>query len=166
MSQGRPTTFTEELASMICELIATGESLRSICKDEEMPAISTVMLWAAKDRRAVKDGVESPYPGFSEQYDYACEARLLYNADELLDIADDATNDWMEKHDPEGECTGYQLNGEHVNRSKLRIETRKWLLSKLLPKFADKQQIDHTSNGKTIKTFADLYGGTAKPESD
>ncbi|EDT6018112.1 DNA packaging protein, partial [Salmonella enterica subsp. enterica] len=55
-------------------------------------------------------------------------------AEELFDIADDGTNDWMEKLDKDGEAIGYQLNGEHVQRSKLRIDTRKWYLSKIMPK--------------------------------
>ncbi|WP_074633943.1 hypothetical protein [Nitrosospira multiformis] len=53
-------------------------------------------------------------------------------AEHALDIADDGSNDWMESHDPENR--GWQFNGEHVQRSRLRVETRKWFLSKLMPK--------------------------------
>lgn len=55
-------------------------------------------------------------------------------ADEVIDISDDGSNDWMEKFSKEGEAIGWTINGEHVQRSKLRVDTRKWLLSKCLPK--------------------------------
>jgi len=59
-------------------------------------------------------------------------------AEECLEIADDATNDWMEVYDEEGNVS-YKLNGEHVQRSKLRIETRLKLLAKFNPKkYSDK----------------------------
>ena len=54
--------------------------------------------------------------------------------DELLEIADDATNDWMEKRDRDGEAIGWMVNGEHIQRSRVRIDTRKWIMSKRAPK--------------------------------
>ena len=58
-------------------------------------------------------------------------------ADEMLEIADDGSNDWMLRKD--GDKEFYVLNGEHVQRSRLRLDTRKWLLSKALPKvYGDK----------------------------
>lgn len=47
-----------------------------------------------------------------------------------LEIADDGTNDWMER----AENKGWEFNGENVQRSKLRIETRLKLLAKWNPK--------------------------------
>ncbi len=136
---GRPSAYSEKIAAKICERLAGGESLRSICRDGKMPAMSTVMLWAANNRE-----------GFSERYDKACEARFWYHADELLDIADDGRNDFMEKLDPEGQCIGYVQNGESVGRSRLRVDTRKWLLSKMIPKFSDKVQLEHSGTTKMV----------------
>jgi hypothetical protein len=127
MEKGRPSKHTKAIAAEVCLRLAGGESLRRICKDEHTPAISTIMLWVVEDRC-----------GFSEQYAKACEARLHFHADELLDIADDGRNDWMEQISNEGEVIGYKVNGEAVTRSRLRVDTRKWLLSKLLPKYRDK----------------------------
>jgi hypothetical protein len=153
MAGGRPTKYTQELADEICARIADGQSLREICRDDDLPVMSTIMLWAAKDRRALAENKESDYKGFSEQYESACEARLLMHAEELLDIADDGTNDWMERTDREGQNIGWQVNGEAMQRSRLRVDTRKWLLSKLLPKYADKQAHEHSGvNGEPIKT--------------
>jgi hypothetical protein len=54
--------------------------------------------------------------------------------EEATDIADDGRNDWIEQLGPEGQCEGWRLNGEHVQRSRLRIETRLKLAEKMLPK--------------------------------
>ncbi len=140
---GRPSAYTEEIATEILSRMAGGESVKSICDDAHIPARSTVMLWVAEDRE-----------GFSDRYAKACQARAHYWADELLDIADDGSNDWMERTDPDGNIIGFVVNGEAVSRSKLRVDSRKWLLSKMLPKFADKQEIQHTGkNGEAIQWY-------------
>lgn len=138
---GAESTYTEELAEAICLRIACGESLRSICLDTDMPSKSTVLLWVARDRE-----------GFSDQYEAACMARAHHWADELLDIADDGSNDFMDKIGKDG--VGVEaLNSEHIQRSRLRVDSRKWLLSKMLPKFADKQHHELTGkDGQPIKT--------------
>lgn len=132
MTRGRPTDYTPKIAETICELLASGMSLREVCRSDDMPHESTVRLWAMQDR-----------DGFSTHYARAREIGYQMMADELLEIADDAKNDWMERNS-EGE-PGYVLNGEHVQRSRLRLDTRKWMLSKVLPKvYGDKQTIDNT----------------------
>jgi hypothetical protein len=120
--RGRPARYTQELADLICERLAEGEPLRQICRDEGMPAASTVRLWIVDDVN-----------GFSAQYARAREIQAHTMAEEILEIADDARNDWMERQDDKGGA-GYDFMGEHVQRSKLRSENRKWLLSKMLPK--------------------------------
>lgn len=150
--EGRPTAYSKEMADEICERMASGQSLRHICSDQYMPAISTVMLWRAKDKASTDDN-DNPYKGFSEQYEIAQEARFYYHADELLDIADDGTNDWMERVDKDGNESGWQVNGEAIQRSRLRVDARKWMLSKLLPKYADKVQQEVSGpNGGAVKT--------------
>ncbi len=57
-------------------------------------------------------------------------------AEELIDIADDGSNDWMQvfsKQEP-GKAIGWIENGEALRRSTLRVETRKWVMSRLLAK--------------------------------
>lgn len=120
--RGRPSAFAQALADKICERLASGESLRSICRDEDMPNERTVRRW-------VYDDVE----GFSPQYARARDIGLDSMADELLEIADDGTNDWMERQGKDGESY-YVANGEAMGRSRLRVDTRKWLLSKIAPK--------------------------------
>jgi hypothetical protein len=144
----RPTIFSEEITSIVCDRLASGESLRSICRDEDMPAITTIMRWLITK--------EPQFIEFRQQYEIAREIQAETLADELLDIADDGTNDWVERFDKDGGDSTYTLNGEHVQRSRLRVDTRKWYLSKVLPKFADKQHIDHTTKGDKIGDKIDL----------
>ncbi len=132
--RGRPSRYSKAVAKAICERLAEGESLRSICRDENMPAHSTVVKWALEDRN-----------GFYDQYAKAREIGLDVMADELLDIADDGSNDWMERFGKDGESLGWMINGEAVSRSRLRVDTRKWYLSKLAPKrFGDRVALEHT----------------------
>ena len=114
--------FSQEAADRILEALADGRSLRSICDDEGAPAKSTVMRWLAE------------HEAFRDAYAFAREAQADALVDEMLDIADDARNDWMEKRNADGEAIGWQENGEALRRSALRIDARKWMASKLRPK--------------------------------
>ncbi len=114
--KGRPTIFTQELADTICNRIAEGKSLRRICKDPEMPSRKTVYLWLLDEGK--KD--------FLHQYNVAGDIRADELFDELVEIAD--------------------AEGKDVIRDRLRVDTRKWYLSKVMPKkFGEK--LDLTSLG-------------------
>lgn len=121
----RPSGYTDKLGKEICIRLMLGESLRSICLDESMPDKATVCRWLADEEK---------YQSFCDQYARARSIQAEMGADEIIDIADDGSNDWMERNNAEGECVGWQLNGENVQRSKLRVDARKWVASRLLPK--------------------------------
>lgn len=141
---GRPSSYTDEMAQDICDRIAMGESLRSICLDDHMPDQKTVYRWLRRE-----DDVGDR---FRQQYARAREDQADTYADEQTDIADDGSNDWMEKRSADGQSIGWTLNGEHVQRSKLRIETRRWLAGKLRPKkYGDKAELHHTGAVATVK---------------
>ncbi len=128
---GRPSRYTADLAAEICRRLAEGETLRAICRDEAMPAISTVMGWLFNGK----------HEDFSEQYARARARQADALFDEALEIADDASGDWAV--DKDGKKT---LDHEHVQRSRLRVDTRKWAAGKLAPKrYGDKLQ--HTGEG-------------------
>ena len=140
VKQGRPTKYTQKLADKICKQIAEGDSIRTIVKQETMPSSSTIFRWLLNEERKV----------FWEQYEKArnIQAELMF--EELLDIADDGFNDFMERESKEG-VSFTTLNPEAIGRSRLRVDTRKWYLSKVLPKkFGEK--LDLTSKGEAIKT--------------
>lgn len=139
MAGGRPSGYSQELADLICERLAQGESLRSVCRDEGMPAISSIFKWMRE------------HEAFSKQYALAKQESADAMAEDIMDIADDGTNDWMEKTNADGEIIGWTLNGEHVQRSKLRVDARKWLMAKMKPKkYGDKTEVHNTHS------FADM----------
>jgi len=107
---------------------------------------------------------------FREQYARAREAQAHHLADELLEIVDDGKNDWMERRSEAekgaGISTGWVLNGEHVQRSRLRVDSRKWFASKVLPKiYGDKVQAELTgANGGPLEfRWAQLDEATPDP---
>lgn len=127
-SPGRPTLYSEELAGRICERLSTGETLRAVCRDDDMPAPQTVLGWAKAN------------VGFSEQYARARETGYHVMADEILEIADETAFDTTK-----GKDGSDQADTEWITRSRLRVDTRKWLLSKALPKiYGDKQHLEHS----------------------
>ena len=143
---GRPTIYSEELAQVICESLMVGMSLRKICELDGMPAISTVMQWLASGK-----------DGFMEQYAHARQVQAEYLLDELIDIADDSANDYEIVNGEE------RLNQEHIQRAKLRIDTRKWNIEKLAPKrYGNKQQIDHQSSDGSMSPPQPLTPDAAK----
>ena len=149
VKKGRPTLYTEELASEICAELALGKSIRTVCHPEHMPSVATIFNWFSK------------HPTFLEQYTRAKQESADAMAEDVLDIADDGTNDYMTitKGDKEYEVT----NGEAIQRSRLRVETRKWLMAKMKPKkYGDK--IDMTTNGKDLPT--PILGGLSVKELD
>lgn len=99
---GRPSTYTPILGERVCELIAQGKSKRQISEMEGMPNRSTIDAWLLRNET------------FHGQYARACEIRGEAFAEELIDIADDATLDPQDK--------------------RVRIDARKWVASKLLPR--------------------------------
>lgn len=128
MERGRPSEFTPELASLICGRLASGESLRSICQSDDIPAKSTILGWVVDNRE-----------GFSDQYARARKIQAEDLADEIFAVADDGSNDWQETK------FGPMVNAENINRSRLRVDTRKWYLSKVLPKiYGDKLALEHS----------------------
>jgi hypothetical protein len=129
---GRPSDFTQEIADKICVQLASGMSLREIADADDMPAQSTIYLWLQR------------HAEFSEQYARAREAQAEHWAEEILEIADDGSNDWMERRNRDGSSQEV-INAEHVTRSRLRVDSRKWLMSKLAPKkYGDKIDLAHT----------------------
>lgn len=132
--RGRPSLYSEKLVSKIMARISRGESVCSITKDKDMPGHQTFWLWMGR------------YPEFAEKYTRAREQACEAIADEMFGIADDGQNDYMEKVLNNGD-TVEVVNQEHIQRSRLRIDQRKWFLSKIAPKkYGDK--VEHTNINK------------------
>lgn len=115
----------EPLIREVCKRLSLGEPLAQICRDAHMPGVTTVWEWA----KASKE--------FTEAIAYARELGFDAIAEECMEIADDKTRDFKPSD------KGPAFDGEHVQRSKLRIETRLKLLAKWDPKrYGEKQQVE------------------------
>lgn len=129
----RSSKFTEGLAARICERLAAGETLRAICRDEDMPDERTVRSWALDD-----------VGGFSPQYARAREIGYHGLFDEILEIADTPQEGTVIKEGPRGTEV---RTGDMIEHRRLQVEARKWMLAKALPKiYGDKFSIDQTTN--------------------
>lgn len=133
----RTSSYTPELAQTIIERLSAGETLRAICRDDGMPHDRTVRGWVIDD-----------HEGFAAPYMRARELGAHAMFDEAIEIADDGGNDWMQRNDPNN--PGWQANGEHIQRSKLRLDQRRWALSKIVPKvFGDRLDLNHSGDINT-----------------
>lgn len=126
--------MTEQQFEAICEEIETSSlGLGKICEKHGLTRFSVLDFIRVNEAGA-------------NRYARAKELQMDYLAEEIINISDDSSNDTIstEKGDIE--------NKEWVNRSKLKVDTRKWLMSKLAAKkYGDK--IDVTSGGDKIAPF-------------
>lgn len=115
---GRPTKYSDETVERICELIASGMSLRTVCSQEGMPSAVTVCKWLSENEE------------FSKQYARAREEQAVSFADEIIQIADSVEPD-----------------SAAVAKAKLQIDSRKWLAARMAPKkYGDKVEQQITGN--------------------
>lgn len=128
--RGRPTKYNFKLAQEICDIIAsTSKGTKKLCAEHShWPCQDTLFSWLRT------------YPEFSEQYAQAkiCQIELL--VDEILEISDDVSNDCIMNED--GKLVS---NNSVISRARLKIDTRKWLAAKLVPKVYG-SKIDCTLN--------------------
>jgi len=128
--RGRPpgSSFSPAIAEEILERLSNGETLRSICQSrEEMPPFNLIPMW-------VSDSVTPPIPDFAERYARARLAGFDSMADQTLEIADAATN-------------------EDAQARRLQVDTRKWLLSKMVPrKYGDKLELSGNAEAPLVVT--------------
>ena len=140
MPSGRPTDYTEDLADLICERLAIGESMRSIARDEDMPAMSTLFQWLRV------------HPSFTEQYERAKVESADAMSEDCIDIADNIDGQTvMVDGVPlvvEGEMVKV-VDSVSVQHAKLKVDTRKWLMSKMKPKkYGERTTTEHTGSLK------------------
>ncbi len=117
---GRPLEYTKEMGDYICELVSsTGHGLLKLTQlYPELPDKMTINRWRHR------------LPDFRAQYAQSKIEQADILAEECLEIADDSSQDSCTDYE-----TGHEVcNTEYIARARLRIDTRKWLAAKLLPK--------------------------------
>lgn len=145
--------LTKKLAQELCAEIAEGRSLRSICAREDMPAKSSVFNWLADESNE----------WFREMYELARQFQADGWADEVIDIADESSGDYVEV---DGRLV---FNAEAVARARLRIDARKWHAGKIRPsKYGDKTQHEHSGkDGAPLVPVLNVSVGTPPaPDGD
>lgn len=134
---GRPTDYNDAMAERICELVAIHDMglTRLTEMYPDLPDKSNINRWRRK------------YPEFRAKYAQAKCEQMEFMTEDILDIADDGRNDWMEVFSKDDGGIGWRINGEHIQRSRVRIDTRKWLAAKLAPKFYGENKPEEQKDG-------------------
>lgn len=148
---GRPSTYTQGKADAICDYIMEGYSLRKIAAQEGMPDKVTILKWL------------DAHPTFATQYARAKQEQAEALADEIVDIADEEA---VTIRSEEGEEVRVTFDAVAVNRNRLRVDARKWVAAKLLPKkYGDKYIAELTgpNGGPVVSITAEM---TAKEAED
>ncbi len=134
--------FSREVCDLICERMAAGQSLSEICRAKDMPTKPNVLRWLRE------------HEAFRTQYEHAREDLIEHWAEELLEISDDTAQDTHTTTYGDG-TERTSPNTEWISRARLRVDSRKWLMSKLAPKkYGDHLKIDQ----KTTHAVDDSVG--------
>ena len=135
----------DEIIDEIVEGLSDGVPLRELCRREGMPSWRTIYSWMDADEAVASRIAQARDVGYDAI------------AEDILDIADDGTNDWVERKRNDG-STDVVIDSEHVQRSKLRIETRLKLLAKWSPKkYGDNTTLNlGNKNGETFKADGNI----------
>jgi AcrR family transcriptional regulator len=126
---GRPSKYTPALGDKICSQIIDGVGLREICAEVGI-SIPTIFYWIQHNER------------FSKHYARARQIQAEILADELKTIADEKPVCLIPTKSG-GSFEATDKSG--IERNRLRVDTRKWIASKLLPKkYGDKLEVEHS----------------------
>jgi len=129
---GRPTILTDRLIDELCQRLSQGVSMRSVCRDDDMPCMATIWRWLREN------------DNFAKRYTAAKQESADAMIEDILAISDQDDDE------------------ESTNRSRLRVDTRKWIAAKLRPeKYSEK--LDLTPSGGTVKI---TIGGKSTTEED
>lgn len=151
LKKGRPSTYSAELAKEICDTISSSsKGTKTLCKENpHWPSQATLFTWLKNNE------------DFSEQYAHSKRAQIEFLVDEILEIADNSSNDCVinEQGTP-------VFSNAVVTRAKLQIDTRKWLACKLLPKvYGNKLESTHALSDTNQKEMTLLLNNIAALEA-
>ena len=138
---GRPSIYTPELVQEICDKIASSsKGIKKLCAENpHWPNKDTIFSWLKN------------HSDFSDQYARAKQCQIEAIVDEMLEIADDTSQDRYTNNQGDMVC-----NSEFIARSRLRIDTRKWLAAKLVPRVYGTRNISPASPATLIEQLIGL----------
>ena len=156
----RPTQYSYKLSEAICERITHGQTTAEVTRDPKMPTWGILARW----RREHED--------FNRRYTIARQSCCELWADEIIDISDDSTNDYVQRVSAKG-AVRTVFDRESFERSRLRVDNRKWVVSKLLRHvYGDKAEVElRTPDGLNVKveernSLIDAIVQLVHPKSD
>ena len=144
--RGRPTTYTKRVGEKLCLLLEQGKSLREICAMDGMPSTSVFYQWYKRN------------PEFAERYADARALQAILMDDDLQAVADDSSRDYRTE-ERDGRNVEV-VDHEHIQRSKLRVDTMKFRMSKMAPRLYG-EKVNHEV---TVKDGGALEIRWASPE--
>jgi hypothetical protein len=146
---GNPSGYSDNLIDKICLALVTPvlrpdeiegstphlRSLRAILEEMKTPHMSMLMRWLSDPKMAY----------LREQMRLAYETRAEIMADELLEISDENPREITTITQGDRTSEIDRTDGAGVQRNRLRVDTRKWIASRLLPKkYGDKVELGVT----------------------
>ena len=132
--RGPMTYYNRQLADEICSRVIEGQTIQEIGSSPGMPHWTTIWKWVAR------------HPEFCEMWLIAKRAQMLREAESILEIADDGRNDWMQRRVDDGTFEPI-VDKDNIQRSRVRIDARKWLLAKMMPSiFGERVAIEHSGS--------------------
>ena len=149
--QGSEDICTPELVDRIITGVATGKTITAVCRDDPaLPEPLTVFRWLH----------DSPEAG--KRYREAMLARTDVMHEQIIDISDETARDYIETD------SGPKLNPEHIQRSRLRVNTRQWLMERMQPKKYGSQlsisgSVELTARADVIGRLMQLMNAPALP---
>ena len=147
---GNKVMTKDQVKIFVCDRMSNiSMGLKTLCDTiPGLPSRSNLSLWISLDG------------DFQDRYARAREEQAEFMAEEILEIADDGRNDFMEQDDS---SAAFKINGENIQRSKLRIDTRKWLMGKLKPKkYGERLALDVTEDKLAGKSLDELKAMAAE----
>jgi hypothetical protein len=150
---GRPSSYSEVIATEICEQLAKGRSLIQITQASDFPDSSTVYRWLEKNEE------------FRDKYARARDLQAEHYASQIVELADTPVEarKVVIKADGSEEIT----IGDAVDRTRLQIDARKWYASKLAPKkYGDfaRNEISGPDGGPVQASVTIEFVGTSNSE--
>ena len=135
---GRPTKYSQQIANKICEGIAECKPLRVLAEENQI-SIATIFNWLER-------------PGFFDKYTKAREVQAEMLADSVREISDEEPQIEIVTSTEKGETVRTQLDSAGIMRNRLRVDTRKWLACKFLPKkYGDHVKVEASGpNGQPL----------------
>lgn len=139
----------------VCQQIIEGRTAREVFRSTERVDIDSRPGRATFYQWLNNDAIDKAF-SIRARYQFALDVKTHDMNDEILAIADDGENDYMEiladseDSDKPG-VLGYRINGENIQRSKLRVDARERYMARTSPKKWGRRAQEAEEKNTTVK---------------